>query len=182
MCYELCKEEKVVLKDKEFTLSSLAINDTKYLKDFLNSLIEENTPIIKNQKLNIFQERKWLKNKILSINNKKTYFLVAFYQNKVAGTIEVIKYFNRMSHLASLGIAVSKDFINLCLGKFLINKIISICKEYEDIKSLILEVFQNNSIEINLYKKIGFKEVTRLPKRAYYKNQYIDIIIMDYYL
>jgi ribosomal protein S18 acetylase RimI-like enzyme len=52
----------------------------------------------------------------------------------------------------------------------------------KEIKIITLRVFSTNKSAIDLYKKIGFKVVARLPKRNYYKGKYVDDLVMDYYL
>jgi len=46
------------------------------------------------------------------------------------------------------------------------------------LKILTLTVFATNKIAIHVYKKVGFKEVGRIPKAIYRNEKYIDRIIM----
>jgi ribosomal protein S18 acetylase RimI-like enzyme len=41
-----------------------------------------------------------------------------------------------------------------------------------------LSVFSTNKIAMNLYKKLGFKKVARIPKQLQYKNKLVDEIVM----
>jgi RimJ/RimL family protein N-acetyltransferase len=41
-------------------------------------------------------------------------------------------------------------------------------------QKVVLDVFSINGNAQNLYKKLGFKETGRLPKRILYRGSYID--------
>ena len=43
---------------------------------------------------------------------------------------------------------------------------------------IILDVYEKNLPALNLYKRMGFKEVGRIPKAVYWKGEYIDDIKM----
>ena len=64
----------------------------------------------------------------------------------------------------------------MVFGTALLTNIINICKE-RDLKSLSLEVNQNNLTAIHLYKKFGFKSVGL--RKNYYQNN--DGILMKLY-
>ncbi len=47
-----------------------------------------------------------------------------------------------------------------------------------DLKVLTLRVFSTNERAQHVYRKVGFKEVGRVPKAVYRNSKYIDDIIM----
>ncbi len=181
MCYLLCKEEKVIINNKEFIIRFPKMEDVYSFVSFFNSLVQEEARITKNEKVTIEEEKDWLKSIIKKIESNKLHCICVFYGNKLVANLEVNKLGYRASHVAVLAIAVDKEFRNQGLAKFLLNKAIHISKNDKDIKVLTLDVFETNTIAINLYKKMGFREVARLPKRIYYHGKLIDIITMDYY-
>lgn len=61
------------------------------------------------------------------------------------------------------------------IGTFLLDKLIEISKN-NNAENVILEVNENNSIAINLYKKSGFEEIGR--RKKYYNNT-DDAILMS---
>ena len=51
-----------------------------------------------------------------------------------------------------------------------------------NLKLIELGVFAENKIAINLYKKIGFVEVARIPNRFQQNGKIMDEIVMHYTL
>ena len=73
-----------------------------------------------------------------------------------------------------MNIAVKKSFRRQGIAKLLLNSIESLCT-CNQVKSLNLEVNENNFAAINLYKKFGFSKVGR--RARYYDNKF-DAILM----
>ncbi len=71
-----------------------------------------------------------------------------------------------------MNIVVDKSLRGKGLGKKLLKKCIEITKN----NRILLEVEENNKSAINLYKSIGFKEISR--RKNYYKDK--TAIIMEY--
>jgi len=46
----------------------------------------------------------------------------------------------------------------------------------QGLKVIILDVYEKNLPALNLYKRMGFKEVGRIPKAVYWKGEYVDDI------
>jgi ribosomal protein S18 acetylase RimI-like enzyme len=84
-------------------------------------------------------------------------------------------------HVCDLGILVHPFYRQQGLGRWLIElaqKQAAVMK-YEKI---ILSVFHNNQPAINTYKKLGFVEVGRRKQQFKIKDEYIDEILMDYFV
>ncbi|RLG95938.1 hypothetical protein DRO27_03190 [Candidatus Bathyarchaeota archaeon] len=94
----------------------------------------------------------------------------------VAGC-EINPMFGKMSRLGSLGVSVKDGYRGIGIGKDLM-------KEAEKhaihmrLKSLKLDVFENNEPAIALYEKMGYKITGRVPGAILYKGEYIDSLIM----
>ena len=76
-----------------------------------------------------------------------------------------------------MNIVVKKSWRNQGVGNFLLNNLVSICKDL-NLLSLSLEVNEDNYPAIHLYKKFGFKNIGL--RKNYYKNN--DGIVMEYSL
>ena len=74
-----------------------------------------------------------------------------------------------------MNIVVKKSWRNQGVGNFLLNNLVSICKDL-NLLSLSLEVNEDNYPAIHLYKKFGFKNIGL--RKNYYKNN--DGIVMEY--
>jgi len=78
----------------------------------------------------------------------------------------------------------NKKIISACrgvgMGKYLMAEVIKLAKRELKPKPEIirLSVFSNNKPAISLYRKIGFKEVGRIPKQIQYQGKLVDEIIM----
>ena len=51
-------------------------------------------------------------------------------------------------------------------------------KNLPKLRIITLEVFENNPVAQEMYKKFGFREFGKLPEGIAYKGQYIDRIYM----
>ena len=106
--------------------------------------------------------------------------LVAECDNKIVGTanIELDKW--RRNHIAILGITIIQEYRGMGLGKYLISEVIKLAKKKLNPKPKIiqLEVYTNNKPAIGLYKKMGFKQIAKLPKQIQYKGKLIDELVM----
>lgn len=85
-----------------------------------------------------------------------------------------------VEEVGTIGILVKKNYRGIELGKLLMKKITDLIKKDPEIKVLTLGVFPLNKVAMNLYKKLRFKTVAKLPKRHLYKGKYVDEYVMDY--
>lgn len=150
-------------------------------QEYINSLIKEDAMILVNTKKSEKDEIEWLKGRIKEVRKKKTVYLMAQYNDKIIGACHIALERERKSHIGELGIAIKNGFRGIGLGKYLMGKIIKMAKTELKPKPKIieLEVFEGNKPAIALYKKMGFKQVARIPKHIQYKNKLISEIIMQ---
>lgn len=82
------------------------------------------------------------------------------------------------------GITITQGYKGIGLGKYLMSEVIELVKKELNPKPKIiqLEVYINNKPAINLYKKMGFKIVAKIPKQIQYKGKLIDEFVMLKYL
>lgn len=180
MCNKLCNTQKVVLAGKAIIVRKPKMNDVSKLLSFINSFVEEDAMINVNKKFTLAKERKWLRDALKEIKNNEAHQLIAEYNGKIIGSVEINRRKFRQSHVASYGISVRKDYRKIGLGTALSKRIIDIAKRDPKIKVLYLDVFANNKDAIRLYKRLGFRKVAQLSKRIFYKGKYIDQVTMDY--
>jgi RimJ/RimL family protein N-acetyltransferase len=172
----------VEIGGRKFIARKARLSDAKAALDFINSLVEEDAQISINKKMTLKEESEWIKNQIKMERKKQLYSICLFDRNKMIARVDLRKGTGRGSHVAELGIAVRNGYRGIGIGKFLMRKAIEMARKDKDIKIITLRVFSTNKSAIDLYKKIGFKVVARLPKRNYYKGKYVDDLVMDYYL
>ena len=105
------------------------------------------------------------------LTSETSQFICAKYENKIVGFagIKIV-----LDEADLMNIAVRKDYRRQGIATLLLNHILTICKE-KCIKTIHLEVNEENFSAISLYQKFGFEECGR--RKQYYDNKY-DAILM----
>jgi ribosomal protein S18 acetylase RimI-like enzyme len=166
---------------KRIEIKTLSVKDLKRAKefqDYINSLVEEDAQISRNKKVKLEEEEKWLRREIEEVRKRKRVVVIAEHMNKVVGICDARLKNGRRSHVAEIAISVKKEYRGIGLGKFLMKTVLKIAKDKLRPTLFRLSVFSTNKIAQNLYKKLGFKEVARIPKQIQYKGKLVDEIVM----
>jgi ribosomal protein S18 acetylase RimI-like enzyme len=171
------------IKLKEIKIRPLSLADLRLVKEFLdyhNSLVKEEVMMLTKKNKTLKEEKEWLKEKIKKVKDKKLVFLVAEDNGKIVGIVSISSEKGRQDHIGGLGISVRKEYRGIGLGKKLMKEILKLAKkELKPRPKIIrLSVFSTNKIAQNLYKKMGFKIVAKVPKQFQYKGKLVDEIIM----
>jgi len=87
-----------------------------------------------------------------------------------------------IAHIGEMGMSVKKAYWGLGVGTHLLNELIAFAKGTGILEVIHLEVKTDNDRAIALYKKMGFQEIGRFPKRMKINGQYCDTILMNLYL
>ncbi|MEM1540353.1 MAG: GNAT family N-acetyltransferase [Candidatus Bathyarchaeia archaeon] len=90
---------------------------------------------------------------------------------------EIIRGTGYSRHMGFIGIAIKEGFRNIGIGTEMMKTLEEYARKM-GLNVLALSVFANNQPAINLYRKIGFVETGRIPKRFFKDGAYIDEIIM----
>jgi ribosomal protein S18 acetylase RimI-like enzyme len=90
--------------------------------------------------------------------------LVAEYNNQLIGKLEFRSGQRKMtSHAGYIDMAIHPDFQNQGIGAILISHLLEWAKTHPTVEVIKLDVAEENSPAVGLYKKLGFKEVGRDP-------------------
>lgn len=156
------------------------IKDAKILMEYINKISAEKSFILlQGEQQTLEEEQQWLKSKIESISKNECVFILAFIDDKLVASSEITLKPLARKHVGSFGITVSIDYRGEGIGKILMDLVIKeSIKNIKDLKIIELEVFSNNPIAQELYKKIGFIEFGRLPEGIKHKESFIDAILM----
>lgn len=130
-------------------ISSMFISDLEEIK------------LILNEEFDDFWKYEILKEEL--VNNNSNY-LVLRYENEIVcfGGFKKI-----LDEADIMNIVTKKNKRNLGFAKLILNEIINIAKE-ENLKTITLEVNENNLPAIHLYEKFNFKKVGL--RKNYYNN------------
>ena len=156
------------------------INDAEILMNYINKISLEKTFItFQGEQQTLKEETKWLKSFIEKINKSELVFLMAFIGGNLVATSHIELKDKIKSHIGGFGITVSKDYRGDGIGKKLMELVISeSIKKIKGLKIIELEVFGDNPIAQNLYKKMGFIEFGRLPRGIKHKDKFVDAVLM----
>lgn len=167
-----------VAKDgRRVILRTLKWEDLDDLLDFINSLVEEGANILRTEKVSRDEEIEWLSGIFKRLERGEIFCVAAEVDGRLVANSEIIKGTGYSRHLGVIGIAIKKGFRGIGIG----TEMMKVLQEYArkvGLKVLTLTVFANNQHAINLYKKMGFVETGRIPKRFFKDGAYIDEIIM----
>lgn len=152
--------------------------DLDELFSYINELVDEDTTLLINEKVTKKEEKEYLLGILEAIKKEEGFSLLAFYEDRLVANVGVERKKHRQSHLGVLGISVRKDFRDEGLGNELLKQTIFLAKDFLGLKLLVLNTFAINKRAIHLYQKMGFKKCGRWPKGVFYKEKYIDDILM----
>lgn len=154
--------------------------DLKSLWEYINTLSKEQTFIrFQGKEITLEAEEKFLSNELKKIDEGKAVQLLAFAGNQLIAVADINMHEEAEKHIGSFGITVAKDFRNEGIGtKLMETAFKEAIKNLIGLQIIILGVFANNPVAINLYKKAGFVEFGNLPKGLLHKGKLVDHIYM----
>lgn len=95
-------------------------------------------------------------------------------KQKVVGTISLLTFSGRRTHVGQLSVFVHDDYQNQGIGSKLMEAVIDLAENWLNLKRLELTVNTDNPSAIHLYKKYGFVIEGTLHKNAFRAGTYID--------
>jgi RimJ/RimL family protein N-acetyltransferase len=115
------------------------------------------------------------------IKNAALFFVVEI-EGKIVGSATLDRSsLSKLKHIATFGITISKVYCGLGIGSLLIKKVIE-WAELNGVEKIDLEVFEDNTNAIALYKKFGFIEEGRKRKAIKTNEGYRDMVLMGRFL
>lgn len=106
-------------------------------------------------------------------------FIIAKHKNKIIGNLNFAGGVrSRTKHIGEFGVTVLKEYWNMGIGYELIKYLISWAKESRVIRKINLRVRSDNSIAINLYKKLDFIEEGIIRRDFLIDGVFYDSLLM----
>jgi len=169
--------------DKNIKIRKVVKSDVKKAEKFrelINSLVEEDAKILINKKISLREEKDFLEGLLNMTKARKKVYLIAEFDDKIIATTSIEQQKGRGDHVGKFGIIVKNGYRGIGLGKFMMSEIIKLAKK--DLKPqpkiISLDVFTDNTPAINLYKKMRFRKVAKIPKCRQYKGKLLDEFVM----
>jgi ribosomal protein S18 acetylase RimI-like enzyme len=166
--------EKITIRE----ISSRDLVKVREFQDYINSLVEEDAQILINKRISLKEEKQWLKKEIEEVRKKRRIMMIAEHMDRIIGICDVWLRKGRENHVAEIGLSVRKEYRGIGLGKFLMETALKVAKDKLRPRIFRLSVASTNKIAQNLYKKLKFKEVARIPEQLKYKGKFVDEIVM----
>ena len=169
----------MINENNEFIIRKPSPRDVDVLTEYVNELSKEKTFVpFQGEKITKKEMGDFLKKIIKNIKEKKEIQLFLFKENNLIGIASVSLKQKIFNHLGVTGVSIKKDFRGKGLGKMLMKKALEEASSLVGIKKIILGVFANNKVAINLYKKLGFKEYGCLPCAIKWRGKFVDEVLM----
>lgn len=106
--------------------------------------------------------------------------LVAEFENNIVGNIDLTGSKRQiMQHTAVIGMGMLPEFQNSGLGTALLSTAIDWSKKNAVLELLWLQVYTENVLGVNLYKKMGFEESGIIKNFFKSKDSYSDQLTMS---
>lgn len=112
------------------------------------------------------------------VEDENSINLVAELDGKSVGFASLNIFKGRRRHCAALGISVHDDYQNKGIGTSLMRSLVDLADNWYGLKRIELEVYTDNKIAINLYKKFGFTIEGTLRCYAIRNGEYVDAYLM----
>lgn len=165
-------------KGNKITIRYPKWEDLNGLLDFINSLSSEDTFILySGEQINKEQEMEYLAQSFKEMERGNRVHLLATVDDKLVANSTVTRQSLRARHVGSIAISVAQGFREEGIGTELLRAL------FEESKKIGLKILEIDLLAVNdrahhVYKKVGFTQCGRFPKRYFYKGQYVDQIIM----
>ena len=167
---------------KKITVREFKKSDLKRAGEFaayMNSF-NENDLLLSVGKTNAKEEIEFLNGVLKRQKNKTGIYLIAEHNGKIIGTTDIDLMHGRAKHVAEFGIRIKDGYRGIGLGNYMMSEVMkrSIKKLKPTPKMFYLQAFAKNAPAIDLYKRMGFKLIARIPKEREYKGKLVDGVIM----
>jgi RimJ/RimL family protein N-acetyltransferase len=151
--------------------------DLDELLELINSLVDEGAEISRNKKATREEEINWLASLIARVEKSETSFLVADVGGKVVASSDVNPRTGYESHVGGIGIVIKQGYRDVGIGTEIMRAQIDLAKKM-GLKVLTLTVFASNERAIHVYRKVGFVQTGKIPRKYFKDGIYIDEVIM----
>ena len=175
------KPKEVKLKNEKTVLIRQAeIKDAEKLLDCIKTYIPQSNyiPKLKDEiKLTVEQEKEWINS---FITNDNSILLVAEYEHQIIGNIDLTGNRRKvMKHTAVIGMGILKEWRNSGLGTELLLSIIEWAVQNPILELIWLQVYTENELALNLYRKMGFEENGIIKNFFKQNGKYFDNLTMS---
>jgi len=155
-------------------------DDLHAVLEFINKLSAEKTFILlQGEQISLEDETRYLDTALKQIADGERVQLSAFSGDNLIGNADISMIRGPKRHIGDLGLVIADGYRGVGVGTLLMEQLIKeATARIERMQMIILEVFGNNPIAMNLYRKLGFVEYGRLPDGIIHREQLVDAVLM----
>jgi RimJ/RimL family protein N-acetyltransferase len=165
-------------KKLEIVIRFPAKKDLNAIWMFYNKVIKETEFLSRITSVSKKEERKWLSNMLEGMRKNDKIYIVAEHNRKIIGSTSIERSEPEVrKHIGIYGISILQEYTGFGLGKKLTQIVLKLAKQIH-IEIVCLSVYHKNKIATNLYKKLGFTYIGKLPKGVKRRTKYMDEILM----
>lgn len=166
-------------KGKEVIFRYPKRSDSTGMRKCINSLIKERAYVGEEKRVTEKVAAKRMDATLKSMKKGKEIMLCVEIGGKYAGSGRIYKKgLDAEKHVMELRVRLERPYRGLGIGTRLMLTLERLAKERMKAKVLELTCFSLNNPAMRLYRKLGYREVGRIPKGCYYYGKYCDDIIM----
>jgi RimJ/RimL family protein N-acetyltransferase len=162
---------------RRVVLRTPRMSDLDDFLEFINSLVDEGAEILVEQKLTREAEADWLGKHLADIEKGVVIGVAGEVDGKIVANSEVRRGIGKRSHVGTLGIAIRDGYRDLGIGTKIMQVLIEESKK-AGLQLLRLTVFDSNLRAKHVYKKVGFREVGKIPRAIRHQDRYVDEVVM----
>jgi len=171
----------IELKNQKLvTIRQAKIDDAEKLLNCIKTYIPQSNYIpklVEEIKITIEQEKEWINS---FLTNENSLLLVAECDNEIIGNIDLTGNRRKiMEHTAVIGMGMLKEWRNYGLGTTLLKLTIEWAKENPILELIWLQVYTENELGLNLYRKMGFEENGIMKNYFKQDNKYFHNLTMS---
>jgi len=166
-----------MLKYDDISFRMVEEKDLKLLYDMrydetINEQLFEAIPV------SLYGQKSWMES-MLKNNTSKVFMIIKHkkVKDEVIGCVK-LKDIDHRNQKVEVGIDIVEEYRNKGYGTKAYNALIGYCFNYLNMNKMYLYVFEDNTIAVNLYKKVGFKIEGKLVRHIF-KNGWKNVLLMS---
>ncbi|HEX7018077.1 MAG TPA: GNAT family protein [Patescibacteria group bacterium] len=168
---------------QEITFRYPKPEDLDQMTEYINRLSQENTYIrFSGEEITKEEEASFLEDVLKKIESHNDVMLLALAGENLIGIAGVHRNTvnkKRSYHAAELGISLAAEYRGRGIGERLAREVLAEAeRSITGLRMIYLTVFAINKGAFELYKKLGFREVGRIPEFILHNGEYVDEIVM----
>ena len=164
-------KRKVILRTPKW-------DDLDDLLEMINSLVAEGADIVRAEEVSRVEEIDWLARALSHLAKDEILYFAAEVDGKVVANSEISRNQGGYdSHVGGIGIAIREGYRDVGIGMEMMKTLIEQARKL-GLKILTLCAFESNRRAIHVYKKVGFVQTGKIPRKFLREGKYIDEVIM----